>query len=217
MIIAIDGPSGVGKSTLAKNIASYFDLQYLDTGIIYRIIGLKCIEKKVKNNNEIIKIARELTYADIIKNNFRLYNKEISESSSQIAASKIVREIVLSIQRDFCEMPFGIKQGSCLDGRDIGTKIYPITNFKFFLCANILTRAKRRFKELLSKKTVVTFKNTLKDLIKRDFRDISRHHFPLKISDNAICIDSTLANKKSISNRTFNIIKKKIIQTLFEK
>ena len=98
MIIAIDGPSGVGKSTLAKSIASYFDLQYLDTGIIYRVIGLKCIEKKVKNNNEIIKIARELTYADLIKNNFELYNKEISELSSQIATNKIIREIVLSMQ-----------------------------------------------------------------------------------------------------------------------
>jgi cytidylate kinase len=219
MIVTIDGLSGAGKGTLSKKISKYFNLKYLETGNLYRIISSKCIEYKINIIREdlIFKIAKKLTIISFLKKTSKLYiKKNNSQLSSKIASILKIRNVLLIFQRKLCKFPY-TKNGIILDGRDTGTKIYPKNQFKFFLKSDLIIRSKRRFKEIISKKIYITFKNILRNLIKRDFRDISRHRFPLSKSKDAITINSSYLNKIQTFNYVINNIKKIYIQKIFNK
>lgn len=196
IIIAIDGPAGSGKSTIAKIIANKFNLTYLDTGAMYRMITLYMLQNNIdiKNKNEVIKNLN-LIKIEFKDNNFLLNSqnvnklirtKEVNENVSIISAIKEVREKLVSLQREIA-----INKNSILDGRDIGTKVFPDADLKFFLVADAKERAKRRYKEEIEKGIDANFAEVLKIIEDRDYIDSHRTESPLKKANDAIEIDTT--------------------------
>lgn len=187
MIIAIDGPAASGKGTLAKKLAEYFNLGYLDTGSIYRALGYKITsaggdpyDKKIA-----IQMAKELNEEDM--KNPHLYDEGVGRAASIVAVIKEVREILYEYQREFSQRP----GGAVLDGRDIGTIICPDADLKFYITADIEDRAERRFKQLQNKGINIIYQSVLEDLQRRDERDSGRTVAPLVKAEDAIHIDTT--------------------------
>ncbi len=192
MIIAIDGSAASGKGTLAKRLARHFCLSYLDTGALYRVAGLKLLNagQDPKNIDEYqcVKSCNEL---DITLTTSPLIRSEkVAEMASVIAAMPAVRATLLDLQRQFAAAPPN-SGGAILDGRDIGTVVLPDADIKFFIDADIHTRAERRTKELLQAGQSVMFHDVLTDLQERDARDRSRSAAPLRPADDAIIIDTS--------------------------
>lgn len=187
MIIAIDGPAASGKGTLAKKLAEHFGLDYLDTGSIYRSLGYKILQAggNPKDEEFAVKIAKTITWHDL--NNEHLYDEGIGSAASIVASIPRVREVLLKFQRDFANC----SKGAVLDGRDIGTVICPDAYLKFYITANIETRAKRRYKQLQNKGVSVIYQSVLEDLQRRDARDSGREVAPLTVAEGAIHIDTT--------------------------
>ena len=203
IVIAIDGPAASGKGTLAKKVAEYFGLKYLDTGSIYRATAYKIIESKKEqfrthDNKSIInhiacniKDEEATSFAKTIQiedlKNQNLYNEGVGKIASIIAAIEPVRNALLNFQKDFAKSP----EGAVLDGRDIGTVICPHADFKFYITANLETRAKRRYKQLQNKDNSIIYQSVLDDLQRRDERDSGREISPLAKADDAVAIDTT--------------------------
>jgi len=201
MIIAIDGPAGAGKSTVAKLTAHKLGFLYIDTGAMYRALTLKALEQKkdIKDIAGLIELAKN-TSIDL-KNNSdgslkvfldgRDVSKEIREPIitkfvSDIAKIRGVREVMLGLQRRF-----GKERNSVLDGRDIGTVVFPDADKKFYIDAEFSERVSRRYKELIYLGQKVTTKEIELDLHNRDTIDSTREFAPLKRADDAIYIDTT--------------------------
>jgi cytidylate kinase len=201
MIIAIDGPAGAGKSTVAKLTAHKLGFLYIDTGAMYRALTLKALEQKkdIKDIAGLIELAKN-TSIDL-KNNSdgslkvfldgRDVSKEIREPIitkfvSDIAKIRGVREVMLGLQRRF-----GKERNSVLDGRDIGTVVFPDADKKFYIDAKFSERVSRRYKELIGLGQKVTTKEIELDLHNRDTIDSTREFAPLKRADDAIYIDTT--------------------------
>lgn len=201
MIIAIDGPAGAGKSTVAKMIAHKLGFLYIDTGAMYRALTLKALEQKLDISDEagLIQLAQG-TKLDL-KNNpdgslkvfldDRDVSKEIRQAVitkfvSDIAKVKGVREVMLGLQRKF-----GRERDSVLDGRDIGTVVFPDADKKFYIDAQFAERVNRRYKELLGLGQNVTLKEIEADLHNRDTIDSTRQFAPLKKAPDAIYLDTT--------------------------
>ena len=195
MIIAIDGSASSGKGTLAKRLAKHFGLSHLDTGAVYRAVGLQLLnagyDPKNIDENQFIKLCVEL---DITLTTSPLIRTErVAEMASLVAASPVVRAALLDLQRQFAAAP-PEQNGAILDGRDIGTVVLPDADIKFFLDANINTRAERRTKELLQAGQSVIYRDVLLDLQERDMRDRRRSDSPLRPAHDAIVSDtSTMA------------------------
>ena len=187
MIIAIDGPAASGKGTLAKKLAEYFNLSYLDTGSIYRALGYKIIKAGGDPSDKefAIKMAKELTEEDI--KNPHLYDEGIGKAASIVAVIEDVRKILYAYQRDFSQRA----GGAVLDGRDIGTVICPDADLKFYITADIEARAKRRFKQLQNKGNNIIYQSVLEDLQRRDERDKGRTVAPLMKANDATHVDTT--------------------------
>ncbi len=198
--IAIDGPSGAGKSTISKIIASNLGFVYIDTGALYRMIGLFAFEKGI----ELEKCEKVVPYLEKINldikfdkdgQKFFLNNKdvtsdirknEISMYASKVSAVKEVRDFLFETQRKFA------KENNCImDGRDIGTVILPWADIKIFLTASVEDRAKRRFEELIKKGENVSYEQILEDVKKRDYNDTNRDIAPLKPAKDSIIVDTT--------------------------
>lgn len=194
IVIAIDGPAASGKGTVAKRLARYMGLAYLDTGSIYRAIGFNILEKggNPEDKKTAIQAAKELTPGDL--KNEHLYDEGVGNAASIISAIPRVREILLQFQRDFAKNP----EGAVLDGRDIGTVICPDADYKFYITADIAARALRRFKQLQSKGNPVIYEAVLQDLERRDSRDRMRAIAPLKAAEDAIHIDTTTMNEDEV-------------------
>ena len=207
--IAIDSPAAAGAGTVAKKISKYFNLLYLDTGKIYRILALY----KSKNNDKfnytfIRKKIRRLTIKDLQNKN--LLNDKIGIEASIIAKNKKIRQIVHNFQLK-CAYKFPKKfNGSCLDGRDITYKIIPDADFKFFITASTNVRAKRRFKELKKLGRKVSYNDVLKSIKKRDYSDYNRRFSPLKKTNDSILINTSNLTKKACFFKIKNIIETKI-------
>lgn len=194
-IITIDGPSGVGKSTIAKKLAKILVMNYIDTGAMYRVIAYKMLQSgvKVDNHKAIKKILEETDmflkanslYADGVKVGKEIRTEEVSELASQISALPFVREKLVKMQQKM-----GSEVNCVVDGRDTGTVVFPNADKKFYLTASLNERAKRRFIQL-SKTEKVNIQELREKMAKRDEYDMTREYSPLRKADDAIEIDST--------------------------
>ena len=197
MIIAIDGPSASGKSTTAKEVAKRLSIMHLDTGAMYRAVtwGIKQSSINIYDDNAIKNYLYNIELYFDENNHIYLNNRnvsdvirtvDISEQVSIISARPEVRKKMVEIQRKL-----GREFSCVLEGRDIGTVVFPNAEFKFFLNADVVIRAKRRFSELKKKNAKITFDEILKNIKNRDRMDSSRVHSPLKKAKDAIEIDTT--------------------------
>ncbi len=216
MIIAIDGPAGAGKSTVARIIAQKLGFLYIDTGAMYRALTLKALERKInaKNIPALIEMARS-TNIDLTNNqdsslkilldgrdvSSPIRQPRITRLVSDIAKIKGVREIMLGLQRKF-----GKLRDSVLDGRDIGTVVFPDADKKFYIDAEFSVRVRRRYKELKELNQDVTLKDIEKDLRNRDNIDSTREFAPLKKADDAIYIDTTNMAIEEVVNKVLSYI-----------
>lgn len=191
MIIAVDGPAASGKGTLARRIAAHLELAYLDTGKIYRAVGLSVLNSggDPENLEAAVRAARDLDPTEL--DNPDLANDTAAIAASKVAALEPVRAILLDFQKSFAISPPGAVKGAVLDGRDIGTVVCPDANVKLFVTADVEERARRRHKELLDKGEPSIYPRVLEALKDRDARDSNRSAAPLKAAADAILIDTT--------------------------
>lgn len=205
MIIAIDGPAASGKGTLARRLAEHFDLEYLDTGSLYRAVGMKIIYagKDPNDREAAVEAARSIDPQDLA--NPRLRQERIGQAASIVSAFTEVREALLEFQRSFAQSA----RGAVLDGRDIGTVVCPEADFKFFVTATLYARARRRHKELQGQGIEVIFESVLDDLRERDERDEKRSIAPLKPADDAFIIDSSGLDASTVFDTVRQVIVKK--------
>ena len=191
MIVAIDGPAASGKGTIAKKLAEYFNLSYLDTGILYRAVALKTRTNGMneKDSQSAEKVARQVSIDSI--NHTRIRTRAVSDLASKIATIRGVREELLDRQRRFAQNPDPGKEGAILDGRDIGTVVCPHADFKIFIMADLEIRAKTRWKELLQSDPTVIYCEVLEEMRSRDERDTNRKDAPLAVTSGALVIDTS--------------------------
>ena len=205
-IIAIDGTAASGKGTIGLKLAKNLKFEYLDTGLLYRLVAFLSLEKGKGVIKE--KIASEMS-SNIKINNFNLkdlLNDEVAQAASKVAAIKSVRENLFQFQKKFPEKQFG----SIIDGRDIGTVVFPNADVKFFITANENVRALRRYEQLKSFDRKVSLEKIKNDLIERDSRDYLRKVSPLKCHKNAYLIDTTNLNVKTSVDIAMEIIENKL-------
>ena len=210
--VAIDGNAASGKGTLAKNLATYFNYAYLDTGKLYRASALVIKENGIDYTdiNKVIKLIKYHNFFDVNLNDNALKSDEIGKLASLISGYKELRKILLTYQRKFAQTQHSNKLGVILDGRDIGTIVLPEANIKFFVTASIDVRTERRWKELISLGQSTIKRNVEKDIRDRDKRDSKRKYSPLIASQDAILIDTTNLD----ANEVFLLAKKHIEEYL---
>ena len=208
--IAIDGPAAAGAGTQAKLISKHYKLLYLDTGKIYRLLGYYKIKNSKKfNSSFIIKKMKNLKMIDL--QGKKLLTNEVGVTASIIAKNKKIRKLVHNFQIKCAYYPPKKYNGSCLDGRDITYKIVPNAEFKFFITANIKTRAKRRYLELKRLNSKIPYSEVLKSIKKRDKSDYNRRISPLKKTKDSILINTTNLSKRACFLKIKKIIDKKLI------
>ena len=194
--VAIDSPAAAGAGTQAKLISKHFNLFYLDTGKIYRLIAnMKLTHPKKYGHTLIKKKMNQLTMKDL--QNKKLLSDEVGTIASIISKDKKIRKLVHAFQIKSAYHPPKKYNGSCLDGRDITYKIIPDADFKFFITANSKTRALRRYKELKGSNKKISFNDILKSIKKRDKSDYNRRISPLKKTQDSILINTTNLTKRA--------------------
>lgn len=203
--VAIDGPAGAGKSTIAKLVGKKYNLMYINTGAMYRAVALKSKENNLSPDNVtaicnlIDTMEMHFENDDLILNGENIQEKitmpEISSIVSAYASIPEVRVMLVKLQRDMSE-----KFNVIMDGRDIGTVVLKNASFKFFLTASAEERANRRYKELQERKVDCSYEQILNDIISRDYQDSNRITDPLKKADDAIEIDSTSLDINGVVN-----------------
>tara|TARA_A100001011_G_C14301991_1_gene841207 strand:- start:536 stop:1192 length:657 start_codon:yes stop_codon:yes gene_type:complete len=207
--IAIDSPAAAGAGTLAKSISKHYNLYYLDTGKIYRMIAYLKIKFPKKFNHYFLK--KKISSIKV-KNltNKNLLADEVGTEASIISKNKNIRKLVHSFQVKCAYNPPKKFSGSCLDGRDITYKIVPDADFKFFITANLKTRAQRRYKELKKINKNISYKNVLKSIKKRDKSDFNRKISPLKKTKDSVLLNTTKLNKRACFLKIKKIIDRKL-------
>lgn len=220
MIIAIDGPSGAGKSTLGKMLAKKLNLLYLDTGAMYRVVGLAVLksETSFEDKAKIAEIAEnssieligepdalfvELNGEDVTA---QIRTNEIGQAASIVSTVSEVRQILVEKQRNLGSLS---PNGAVLDGRDIGTVVFPNADIKFFLTAKPEARARRRYEEDLEKGRAVSYEQTFKEIKQRDERDVSREDSPLSIAEDAVVIDTSELDLSEVFDEMMQIVRGK--------
>jgi cytidylate kinase len=207
--VAIDSPAGAGAGTQAKLIAKNYNLFYLDTGKIYRLVAyFKISNPKQFNYTSIKKKIKKLKIKNLQSK--KLLTNEVSIIASIISKDKKIRNLVHNFQIRSAYYPPKKYNGSCLDGRDITYKIIPDADFKFFITANVKTRALRRYKELKQFKKKITFNEVLKSIKKRDKSDYNRKISPLKKTVDSILINTTNLTKRACFLKIKKIMDDKI-------
>jgi|TARA_B100001093_G_scaffold256654_1_gene245420 cytidylate kinase len=207
--IAIDSPAAAGAGTLAKAISKHYKLYYLDTGKIYRLIAYNKIKYPKKFNSYFLrKKIRTIKIKDLANKN--LLSDKVGTEASIISKNKKIRKLVHAFQINFAYNPPQKYKGSCLDGRDITYKIVPDADFKFFITANLKTRALRRYKELKKLNKKISYKDVLKSIKKRDKNDFNRKISPLKKTKDSVLLNTTKLNKRSCFLKIKKIIDDKI-------
>lgn len=217
--VAIDGPAGAGKSTIAKAAAKELGYIYVDTGALYRSIALYVLQKGFhpKEASEVTALLPEITLElKFIQNAQQVFlngenvsekirTPEVSMGASDVSAIPAVRSFLLSLQRDIAA-----NHNVIMDGRDIGTVILPKAQVKVFLTASPECRAQRRYKELIEKGQHVIYNEVLKDIMERDYNDSHREIAPLKSTEESIVLDTTAYNLEESVQKLLMIIKEKL-------
>ena len=223
VVVAVDGPSSSGKSTIAKLVAKHFNFTYIDSGSIYRVITHLAIKNNLikKGDIDVVSLIDLLNNCSIsfsfnsdnqniikldgfsVENEIRTF--EISNNVSLIAEKNEIRKYVLKIQKDISN-----NKSVVMDGRDIGSVVFPNADFKFFLDASIDVRASRRWNELKSIEKDLKFKEVKKDLLKRDKKDVNRKYSPLIRSKDSILINSNELEISEVVDIIINIIETEI-------
>ena len=207
--VAIDSPAAAGAGTQAKLISKYFNLFYLDTGKIYRLIAhIKLTQPKKYSYTLIKKKISKLSMKDL--QNKKLLSDEVGTMASIISKDKKNREIVHAFQIKSAYHPPKKYNGSCLDGRDITYKIVPDADFKFFITAKTKTRALRRYKELKVLNKKISLNDVLKSIKKRDKSDYNRKISPLKKTRDSILLNTTNLTKRSCFSKIKQIMNRKL-------
>ena len=215
--IAIDGPAGAGKSSIAKIVSKKFGIFYLDTGALYRALAYYLIEKEVDLEDKLeieravkccrLKLLFKEKEQQIFVNEKRvdglIRNNKISTMASLISQNAMIRNYLLEIQRDFAK-----ENSVIMDGRDIGTVVLPDADLKIFLTASLEVRAKRRFEELLNGEFSVSFEDVLNEIEKRDLNDRERKIAPLKIAEDAVIIDTSELSLEESVDRIVSLVEK---------
>ncbi|WP_405354116.1 (d)CMP kinase [Ruminococcus sp.] len=218
--IALDGPAGAGKSTIAKRVAKALDYIYVDTGALYRTIGLSAMRRGIEPveseevSNMLAEIKVELAFNDKMEQIVLLDGEdvsslirtpEVSMTASKISAIPKVRAYLLDLQRDMAK-----KNNVIMDGRDIGTVVLPDAKVKIFLTASPEARANRRYKELLEKGMTVSYEDVLKDVNERDYNDSHRKTAPLKPAEDCVFVDTTELDFEQSVEKIISVIKENI-------
>ena len=207
--VAIDSPAAAGAGTLAKTISKHYNLFYLDTGKIYRMIAYLKIKFPKQFNQKFIKTKiKSLKVTDL--SNKALLTDEVGTEASIISKVKSTRKLVHSFQLNFAYNPPKKFKGSCLDGRDITYNIVPDAEFKFFITANVKTRVERRYKELKRLNKKISYNEVLKSIKKRDKSDYNRKISPLKKTKDSVLINTTNLSKRACFLKIKKIIDRKI-------
>ena len=207
--VAIDSPAAAGAGTIAMAISKHYNLLYLDTGKAYRFLAMHKIKNPKKFNiNFAKKKINKLKIKDLNKKN--LLSNKIGIEASIIAKKKSIRDLIHKFQLKLAYYPPKKYSGSCLDGRDITYNIIPDADFKFFITANIKTRAKRRYNELKKIKPKIKYLDVLKSIEKRDKNDLNRKISPLKKTKDSLLINTTNLNKRACFLKIKKIIDRKI-------
>ena len=217
MIVAIDGPAASGKSTTAKMVAKKLEMTYLDTGAMYRAVTLALLRSNtdLDDYDSVCQVVDELEleiYDKGSKTIVKLDGEDISqairslratENVSAVSAMKYVRQTMVEIQRNI-----GNKTNCVVEGRDIGTVVFPDAEFKIFMVADVNMRAKRRFKDLYEMGENRSFQDVLADLKSRDEKDSTRAYSPLQKADEAIEIDTSMLSIDQQVKKIINLVKK---------
>lgn len=218
LIIAIDGPSGAGKSTLGRRLARELGLLYIDTGAMYRAVALAVAAASVgvKDDARVADVARNASITlegdpdslrvlldgrDVSRD---IRGEEAGRAASVVSAIPAVRRELVRRQREM-----GAREGGVLDGRDIGTVVFPDADVKFFITARPEERARRRFDEESAKSREQSFEATLADINERDLRDSTRDDSPLKIADDAVVIDTTELSIEEVFARMLQVVRER--------
>ena len=217
--VAIDGPAGAGKSTIARTAAAELGFIYIDTGALYRTIGLSCINKGIdcSDTEKVIPVLSQIKIdLKFIDGEQRMFlddedvsglirTEEVSMSASKVSAIPEVRAYLLELQRGFAKT-----NNVIMDGRDIGTVVLPGADVKIFLTASSESRAMRRFLQLKEKGIDGDYDSILQDIIKRDHNDMTRETAPLKAADNAVTIDTTELDLLQSIESVISVIKERL-------
>ena len=206
--IAIDSPAAAGAGTIAKKISSHYNLFYLDTGKIYRLIAFLKINYPKNFSLKFIKTKINKLKVSDLKNK-KLISDKVGTEASIISKKKNIRKLVHAFQVNCAYNPPRNFNGSCLDGRDITYKIIPDADFKFFITANLKTRSLRRYRELKAMNKKITYNEVLKSIKKRDKSDYNRKVSPLKKTKDSVLINTTKLSKRSCFLKIKKIIDRK--------
>ncbi|MBO5462446.1 MAG: (d)CMP kinase [Clostridia bacterium] len=217
--IAIDGPAGAGKSTIAKTVSKELGYIYVDTGALYRTVGLNVLRqgKDTKNEADVVPTLEGLNVSlRFVNGEQRVFlgdedvseairQNEVSMAASNVSAIPKVREFLFGLQRDIAE-----KNNCIMDGRDIGTVVLPNAQIKIYLTASAQARADRRYKELTEKGQEVNYDNILKEIELRDYQDTHREIAPLKKADDAVLVDTTELDLNGSIEYMLKVIKERL-------
>ena len=215
--VAIDGPAGAGKSTIAKLVSKKLNYIYVDTGAMYRAIGLYLIKNNISADDEkgidkaIADADISIDYIDSVQHVYidgedvtdKLRTEQVGNMASSCSVYLSVREKLVSLQRDIAK-----KQNVVMDGRDIATKVLPNADTKIYLTASVDTRAERRYKELKEKNTICDIEIIKKDIEDRDYRDMHRKNSPLVQAEDAMLIDSSNMSIDEVVDKILELVKK---------
>lgn len=198
-VIAVDGPAGAGKGTVCRAAAAHFGLAYLDTGSLYRAVGLLALRRGLADPAEVARAAEAMDYTFRVddRGHYRAFlegeevsaelrREEVGQAASRVSAIPAVRQALLGFQRRY-----GGEENAILDGRDVGTVVFPDADLKLYLEASLEERARRRAEELQAKGEFVNFDKLKADMAERDARDAERAHAPMKPAPDAVVVDTT--------------------------
>ena len=220
--IAIDGPSGAGKSTMAKRLAQELGFLYLDTGAIYRTVGLHALREGVDPGAKeaVLALLPSLTVTtgygeDGLQHMYRngedvtqaIREHQVSDAASKVSAIPGVRAYLLDMQRQTAR-----EHNVVMDGRDIGTVVLPDAKVKIFLTAQPEARARRRYDELIERGQRAVYEQILQDVIDRDYRDTHRDVAPLKQAEDAVLVDTTELSLEESWQKLYEVVKERLAQ-----
>lgn len=217
--IAIDGPAGAGKSSVAKAVAKAFSIAHLDTGAMYRALGLKALKKNISTDDEeaISSLMAGTTIAVINESGIQkvfldgqdvtgdIRTNEVSRAASDVSRFQKVREKMVEMQQ-----AIAARDSVVMDGRDIGTHVMPKADCKFYLTATVQERANRRMKELEGRGIKANYDDLCREIADRDRQDMSRTHAPLRQASDALLVDTTRISEQAVIEKVITIIKEKM-------